>query len=107
MGAHTLHLCYDVVFDGGLRRFNAVSFYVNWAVHYPMPDTNGGEGDFAEGTYRDIQRFIDEGKKAGLWLIARYVFRNVIPFYTLLILDADLDLTSVSGCFSMEGRTGG
>ncbi|TFK71435.1 glycoside hydrolase family 35 protein [Pluteus cervinus] len=51
--------------------FNTVSFYVNWAVHYPTPGTNGGEGDFEEGTYRDIQRFIDEGKKAGLWLIAR------------------------------------
>ncbi|KAF8645087.1 hypothetical protein AX16_008145 [Volvariella volvacea WC 439] len=51
--------------------FNAVSFYVNWALHYPTPDTNHGEGDFEAGTYRDIQRFIDEGKKAGLWLIAR------------------------------------
>lgn len=56
--------------------FNAVSFYVNWAVHYPTPGTNGGNGDFAEGTYRDIQRFIDEGKKAGLWLIARYALER-------------------------------
>lgn len=107
MGAYTSHLSYDVVFNGCLHRFNAVSFYVNWAVHFPTPDTNGGEGDFAEGTYRDIQRFIDEGKKAGLWLIARYAFRNVIPFHTLLILHEDLDLTSVSGCFSAEGRTSG
>ncbi|THV02543.1 glycoside hydrolase family 35 protein [Dendrothele bispora CBS 962.96] len=51
--------------------FNTVSFYVNWATHYPEPSTNDGNGDFEEGTYRDIQRFIDEAKKAGLWLIAR------------------------------------
>ncbi|KAJ3561176.1 hypothetical protein NP233_g10355 [Leucocoprinus birnbaumii] len=51
--------------------FNAVSFYVNWAVHYPTPGTNGGRGDFQAGTYRDIQRFIDDAHRAGLWLIAR------------------------------------
>ncbi|KAH0584129.1 hypothetical protein H2248_009695 [Termitomyces sp. 'cryptogamus'] len=51
--------------------FNTISFYVNWAVHYPTPTTNGGQGDFQEGTYRDIQRFIDEAKKVGLWMIAR------------------------------------
>ncbi|KAJ7164663.1 glycoside hydrolase family 35 protein [Mycena crocata] len=51
--------------------FNTVSFYVNWALHFPTPDTNGGEGDFESGTYRDIERFIQEGKKAGLWMIAR------------------------------------
>ncbi|SJL04082.1 related to Probable beta-galactosidase C [Armillaria ostoyae] len=51
--------------------FNTVSFYVNWALHYPVPDTNGGRGDFEEGTYRDIQGFIDQAKKAGLWMIAR------------------------------------
>ena len=51
--------------------FNTVSFYVNWAVHYPTPGTNGTAGDFQTGTYRDIQRFIDEAKQAGLWLIAR------------------------------------
>ncbi|GLB41894.1 putative beta-galactosidase, domain 3 [Lyophyllum shimeji] len=51
--------------------FNTVSFYVNWALHFPTPTTNNGQGDFQEGTYRDIQRFIDEAKKAGLWLIAR------------------------------------
>ncbi|KAI0788892.1 glycoside hydrolase family 35 protein [Abortiporus biennis] len=51
--------------------FNTVSFYVNWALHFPTPDTNGGQGDFESGTYRDIQRFIDEAEKAGLWLIAR------------------------------------
>ncbi len=51
--------------------FNTVSFYVNWALHYPAPDTNGGRGDFEEGTYRDIQGFIDQAKKAGLWMIAR------------------------------------
>lgn len=54
--------------------FNTVSFYVNWATHYPTPDTNGGKGDFQEGTYRDIQLFIDEAKKAGLWLIARCAY---------------------------------
>lgn len=52
--------------------FNTVSFYVNWALHYPTPDTNGGEGDFQPGTYRDIQRFIDEAHRAGLWMIARF-----------------------------------
>ncbi|KAJ6557263.1 glycoside hydrolase family 35 protein [Mycena vulgaris] len=51
--------------------FNTVSFYVNWALHFPTPDTNGGEGDFEPGTYRDIERFIQEAKEAGLWLIAR------------------------------------
>ncbi|KAF8159357.1 glycoside hydrolase family 35 protein [Crassisporium funariophilum] len=51
--------------------FNTVSFYVNWATHFPTPTTNGGAGDFQTGTYRDIQRFIDEGKNAGLWMIAR------------------------------------
>ncbi|KAK0438054.1 glycoside hydrolase family 35 protein [Armillaria borealis] len=51
--------------------FNTVSFYVNWALHYPAPDTNGGRGDFEEGTYRNIQGFIDQAKKAGLWMIAR------------------------------------
>ncbi|KAF9472855.1 glycoside hydrolase family 35 protein [Pholiota conissans] len=51
--------------------FNTVSFYVNWALHYPSPGTNGTAGDFQVGTYRDIQRFIDEAKNAGLWLIAR------------------------------------
>ena len=51
--------------------FNTVSFYVNWAVHYPTPTTNDGQGDFQTGTYRDIQRFIDEARNAGLWLIAR------------------------------------
>lgn len=59
--------------------FNAVSFYVNWALHYPTPTTNDGLGDFQEGTYRDMQRFIDEGKKAGLWLIARCVIRHLFP----------------------------
>ncbi|KAK0202519.1 glycoside hydrolase family 35 protein [Desarmillaria ectypa] len=51
--------------------FNTVSFIVNWAPHYPAPDTNGGRGDFEEGTYRDIQGFIDQAKKAGLWMIVR------------------------------------
>ncbi|KAJ7645563.1 glycoside hydrolase family 35 protein [Mycena polygramma] len=51
--------------------FNTVSFYVNWALHFPTPDTNGGQGDFETGTYRDIERFIQEAKDAGLWLIAR------------------------------------
>ncbi len=51
--------------------FNTVSFYVDWALHFPTPETNNGTGDFQVGTYRDIQRFIDEAKNAGLWLIAR------------------------------------
>ena len=51
--------------------FNTVSFYDNWAVHYPTPDTNRTLGDWEEGTYRDTERFILEAKKAGLWLIAR------------------------------------
>ena len=57
--------------------FNTVSFYINWALHYPTPDTNHGQGDFQSGTYRDIQRFIDEAKKAGLWMIARYVLSHI------------------------------
>ncbi|EGO22566.1 glycoside hydrolase family 35 protein [Serpula lacrymans var. lacrymans S7.9] len=51
--------------------FNTVSFYVHWALHYPTPDTGGGKGDWEQGTYRDVQMFIDEAKKAGLWMIAR------------------------------------
>ncbi|KAF5316479.1 hypothetical protein D9619_006705 [Psilocybe cf. subviscida] len=51
--------------------FNTVSFCISWATHFPTPNTNNSLGDFQEGTYRDIQRFIDEGKKAGLWMIAR------------------------------------
>lgn len=43
---------------------------------YPARSTDavqfvGGAGDYETGTYRDIQRFIDEAKKAGLWLIVR------------------------------------
>ena len=55
--------------------FNTVSFYVHWALHYPTPDSGGGDGDWQEGSYRDIQRFIDEAKAAGLWLIARCAIR--------------------------------
>jgi hypothetical protein len=55
-----------------------VSFYVNWATHFPTPDTNGGLGDFEEGTYRDIQRFIQEAKNAGLWMIARFGFLQYV-----------------------------
>lgn len=68
----------DVLQKVRANGFNTVSFYVNWALHYPTPDTNRSNGDFESGTYRDIQRFIDEAKKAGLWLIARYgcVFRH-------------------------------
>ncbi|KAF7299197.1 Beta-galactosidase [Mycena indigotica] len=51
--------------------FNTVSFYVNWALHFPTPDTSNGQGDFETGTYRDIELFIQEAQKAGLWLIAR------------------------------------
>ncbi|KAJ3760155.1 glycoside hydrolase family 35 protein [Lentinula raphanica] len=51
--------------------FNAVSAYFSWALHYPSPDTNNGQGDFQNNTYRDIQMFIDSVKEAGLWLIAR------------------------------------
>lgn len=52
--------------------FNTVSFYVNWALHYPTPDTNGTHGDWQEGTTRDLQRFIDDAAEAGLWMIARF-----------------------------------
>ena len=52
--------------------FNTVCFCVSWALHYPTSHTNGGKGDFQKDTYRDIQLFIDEAKKAGLWLIVRY-----------------------------------
>ncbi|KAJ3902306.1 glycoside hydrolase family 35 protein [Lentinula edodes] len=51
--------------------FNAVSAYISWALHYPSPDTNNGQGDFQAGTYRDIQMFFDAVQAAGLWLIAR------------------------------------
>ncbi|KAH7914518.1 glycoside hydrolase family 35 protein [Hygrophoropsis aurantiaca] len=51
--------------------FNTISFYVNWALHYPTPDTGNGDGDWESGTYRDLQAYIDEAKKAGLWMIAR------------------------------------
>jgi len=61
--------------------FNTVSFYVNWALHYPTPNS---APDFQEGTYRDLQRFIDEAKAAGLWLIARYLANSII--WTFLIL---------------------
>lgn len=60
--------------------FNTVSFYVNWAVHFPTPSTGNGNGDFQSGTYRDIQGFIDAAMNAGLWMIARYV----ISFYGML-----------------------
>ena len=58
--------------------FNTVSFCVNWALHYPTPDAGGGEGDWQEGTYRDIQRFIDEAKAVGLWLIVRYISHQLL-----------------------------
>ena len=58
--------------------FNTVSFCVNWALHFPTPDAGEGEGDWQEGTYRDIQRFINDAKAAGLWLIVRYVFRQLV-----------------------------
>lgn len=54
--------------------FNTVSFYTNWALHYPTPGTNNSKGDWQTGTHRDVQRFIDEVKTAGLWLIARQVY---------------------------------
>ncbi|KAF8882023.1 glycoside hydrolase superfamily [Gymnopilus junonius] len=50
--------------------FNTVSFYVNWATHFPTTSTNVSQGDFQPGTYRDIQVFIDSAKDAGLWMIA-------------------------------------
>ena len=59
---------------------NTVSFYVHWALHYPTPDAGGGDGDWQEGSYRDIQRFIDEAKAAGLWLIARYALSHTVDF---------------------------
>ncbi|KIK56433.1 glycoside hydrolase family 35 protein [Collybiopsis luxurians FD-317 M1] len=51
--------------------FNTVSSYFSWALHYPTPDTNDGQGDFQVNTYRDLQLYIDSVKDAGLWLIAR------------------------------------
>ncbi|TDL23439.1 glycoside hydrolase family 35 protein [Rickenella mellea] len=51
--------------------YNTVSFYVHWGTHFPTPTTNGGQGDFTPGTYRDIQNFITQAKNAGIWLIAR------------------------------------
>ncbi|CAK5269747.1 unnamed protein product [Mycena citricolor] len=51
--------------------FNTVSFCVHWGQHYPAPDTNNGQGDFQQNTYRDMELFIQEAQKAGLWLIAR------------------------------------
>ncbi|KAL1710662.1 glycoside hydrolase family 35 protein [Schizophyllum commune] len=62
--------------------FNTVSFYTHWATHYPTPDTNGGDGDFTEGTYRDVQLFIDQVKEAGLWLIARFLTNSMIDAET-------------------------
>lgn len=59
--------------------FNTVSFYVNWAVHFPTPDSQ----DFEAGTYRDIQRFIDEAHAAGLWMIARS-FTLAVTFLLLI-----------------------
>lgn len=56
--------------------FNTVSFYVNWALHFPTPDTNGTNGDWQEGTTRDLQRFISDAADAGLWMIARYVLET-------------------------------
>ncbi|KAF8882056.1 glycoside hydrolase family 35 protein [Gymnopilus junonius] len=44
--------------------FNTVSFYVNWATHFPTTSTNVSQGDFQPGTYRDIQVFIDSAKDA-------------------------------------------
>ncbi|KAF8578602.1 glycoside hydrolase family 35 protein [Ramaria rubella] len=57
-------ICQKVKANG----FNTISFYINWALHFPTPDS---EADFQSGTYRDLQRFIDEAHNAGLWLIAR------------------------------------
>ena len=53
--------------------FNTVQFIVDWALHYPSPSTGDGNGDWQEGTYRDVQRFIDDAKTAGLWLMVRRV----------------------------------
>lgn len=61
---------FQKIHDNG---FNTVSFYIDWALHYPTPTTNAGNGDWEPGTYRDIQAFIDGAKNAGLWLIARSV----------------------------------
>jgi beta-galactosidase GanA len=51
--------------------FNTVSFCVDWALHFPAPNTNGGLGDWEPGTVRDLQRFINDAKSAGLWMIVR------------------------------------
>lgn len=63
----------DVLQKVRANGFNTVSFCINWALHYPTPGSNSSLGDFQSGTFRDIQRFIDEAKGAGLWLIARSV----------------------------------
>jgi beta-galactosidase GanA len=59
---------FDKVKDSG---FNTVSFYSHWGLHYPFEGINNNEGDFQNGTYRDLQLFIDEAQGAGLWMIAR------------------------------------
>ena len=87
--------------------FNTVSFYVHWALHYPTPDTNGGKGDWQEGTYRDLQRFIDEAKNAGLWMIARCdsvacIALNLLPSTACCLVDQVP--ISVSFCTVIEGQ---
>ena len=65
---------FEKIKDNG---FNTVSFYDHWGLHYPFEGINGNQGDFAAGTYRDTQRFIDEAKRAGLFLIARSCFLSL------------------------------
>lgn len=81
--------------------FNTVSFYVNWATHFPTPITNGSQGDFQPGTYRDIQAFIDAAKEAGLWMIARQVSCYISLFHgNALLIKVGQDLISVSSFFT-------
>ncbi|KAI0036209.1 hypothetical protein K488DRAFT_67827 [Vararia minispora EC-137] len=51
--------------------FNTVQFFVSWNLHYSSQDTSDGKGDWQTGTCRDMQRFIDEVKAAGLRLMFR------------------------------------
>lgn len=81
--------------------FNTVSAYISWAIHFPSPDTNGGEGDFQESTYRDIQMFIDAVHDAGLWMIARCGAKIIVSLP--LLIHATIPQTrSIYKCVSME-----
>jgi beta-galactosidase GanA len=54
-------------------------------------------GDFETGTYRDIERFMQEAKKAGIWLIARpgpYISQFTSFFFSRVVtLFSDAETT--------------